>query len=124
MTLNTFRAKRRTGDDGDSSDSASKSEAEFTKGIGLVITREGYFFERRLMNDWAAGIAKILVGHAVGHANAFSILSMSLDTVSMSSWDGRNGNMQRSTSSAMAESKAVASSVDDQPPIGGTLARA
>ena len=84
MTLNTFRAKRRTGGEGDSSDSASKSEAEFTKGIGLVITREGYF-SRRLINDCAAGIAKILVGHADGHANALAIRSMSLETVSMSS---------------------------------------
>jgi hypothetical protein len=37
------------------------------------------------MKDCAAGIAKILVGHAVGHANALAILSMSLETVSRSS---------------------------------------
>src|ERR1700733_8194720 len=85
MTLNTFRASRRTGDDGDSSDSASKSDAEFTNGIGFVITREGYFLDRRLMKDCAAGIAKILVGHAVGHAKASLIRSMSAATVSMSS---------------------------------------
>jgi hypothetical protein len=100
MTLNTLRAKRRTGDDGDSRDSASKSDAELTNGIGFVITREGYFLDRRLMKDCAAGIGKIFVGHA----NALAILSMSLGTVS--SWDGRNGNMQKSASSAIAESKA------------------
>ena len=85
ITLNTLRARRRTGDDGESRVSASRSEAEFTNGMGFVITREGYFLERRLMKDCAAGIAKILVGHAVGHASASAIRSMSLETVSRSS---------------------------------------
>jgi len=40
MTLNTLRAKRRTGDDGDSRDSASRSDAESTNEIGLLITDE------------------------------------------------------------------------------------
>src|ERR1700722_1811648 len=106
MTPNTFRAKRRTGDDGESRDAASRSEAEFTNGIALLITRPGYFFERRVMKDCADGIAKMLVGHAVGHANALGIRSKSFETVSMSSCEGRNGKMQRSTSSAMAKSKA------------------
>ena len=85
MTLNTLRAKRRTGGDGESRDSASKSEAELTKGIGFVITREGNFFDKRLMKDCAAGIANRLVGHAVGHAKALLIRSMSSATVSRSS---------------------------------------
>ena len=54
------------------------------------------------MKDCAAGIAKMLVGHAAGQASALEMRSMSLDTVSMSSCDGRNGNMQRSTSPAIA----------------------
>src|SRR5262249_47790006 len=89
IMLNTLRASWRTGDDGESSFSASRSEAEFTNGIGLVITREGYSLERRVMNDLAAGIAKILVGHAAGQASALGMRSKSLLTVSKSSWDGR-----------------------------------
>ena len=83
--LNTLRDSRLTGEDGESRESASKSEAEFTNGIAFVITREGYFLDRRLMKDCAAGVAKILVGHAVGQANALAIRSMSRETVSMSS---------------------------------------
>src|ERR1700733_13435758 len=104
--MKTFRAKRRTGDDGESRVSARRSEAELTKGIGFIMTREGNFLESRWIKLWAVGMAKIFVGHAVGHAKALRILSKSLDTVSISSWDGRNGNMQRSTSDAMAESNA------------------
>src|SRR5580658_2082693 len=106
MTLNTFRARRRTGGDGESRVSASRSDAELTNGITLVMTREGYFLARRLMKDCADGIAKTLVGHAVGQASALGMRSMSIDTVSMSSCDGRNGNMQRSTSPAISESNA------------------
>ena len=41
----------RTGGEGESRVSASRSDAEFTNGITLVITREGYFLESRLMKD-------------------------------------------------------------------------
>src|ERR1700733_14363102 len=99
--VNVFRARRRTGGDGTSKDSASRSPAELTNGIAFVMTREGYCRERRLMKDCATAIAKILVGHAVGQATALAIRSKSLETVSISSWDGRNGNMHRSTSSAI-----------------------
>jgi len=46
ITSKTFFASCRTGDDGEPSADASNSETEFTKGIGVVITRNGNAFAK------------------------------------------------------------------------------
>src|SRR5271163_1905978 len=97
MVSKARRAAWRTDVDGEASDEHSKSEIEFTNGIGGAIMRCGKALPRPSSKYRAALIANAFVGQALGQARAAGIAVSDCATVSMSSSEARNGMIVRWT---------------------------
>ncbi len=83
---------------GDARVDESRSEIEFTKGMGGVMIRCGKDLPKASSRYRAGFNAKEFVGQALGHAKAFGIaVSDCASTVSISSSEAGNGIMVRST---------------------------
>lgn len=82
MVEKDLRAAVRTDVEGVASAVDSKSEIEFTKGIAGLMIRCGNVLPKASTKYCAALIAKALVGHALGQANAFGIAASDCATVS------------------------------------------
>ena len=126
MTLNTFRARRRTGGDGESRVSASRSDAELTNGIALVMTRDGYFLaeavdeglrrrDRKEIGGPCGGPGQCVRDAVHVHRHRIHVL--------MGRTERKYAEVHFAGDFGI-ERRAVAAAVNDQPSVGRVLARA